>query len=100
MDETIIALAPVRFSGIKIQATVYQKEGKIFINSVNILCGTKIIQKIKQKRGGVEMEMFKAEQIASDYLIRLLKSGKKTVSNSNQKVKKNTVNNLMDEFNL
>jgi hypothetical protein len=100
MKETIIALAPIEFSKIKIQTIIYQKEGKTYINSVNILCGSKIIKKIRQKPGGVEMEMYKSEQIVSDYLLQTFQSEKKSVSHPSQKTKKDAAKSIMNEFNL
>lgn len=100
MKETIIALAPIEFSQIKIQTTIFQKDGKTYINSVNILCGSKIIKKLRQKPGGVEMKTSKAEQIVSDYLIKTLMSKKKSFSNPTEKTKRGAANNIMNEFNL
>jgi hypothetical protein len=95
MKETIIALASTNFSKIKIQTVIYQKKGSTYIYSVNILCGTKIIKKIKQKPGEVKMEVYKSEQIVSDYLLKTFLSEKKKVVNPSRKTKKRAVKSIM-----
>ena len=46
MEEIFIALVPTEFSRIKIQTTVFLKEGKTYVNSVNIIYEGKILEKI------------------------------------------------------
>ena len=43
----IIALTPVRFNLIEIQTTIYIKEEKTYLNSINIIFENRIIKKIK-----------------------------------------------------
>ena len=76
MEEIFIALVPTEFSRIKIQTTVFLKEGKTYVNSVNIIYEGKILEKIKQDAIAKQ----KAEEAAKRKNLDALIGG---VSNSN-----------------
>ena len=100
MEETFIALAPVSFSKIKIQTTVFQKDGRTYINSVNIIYDGTIIEKIKKQQEYIKISDFNAEKTAGDYIMSKLKSVNKSAKGFNAQTKKKAVSNIMDEFNL
>ena len=72
MEEIFIALVPTEFSRIKIQTTVFLKEGKTYVNSVNIIYEGKILEKIKQENSK-ELKNLNPDKIASDYILNKLK---------------------------
>ncbi len=100
MEETFIALTPVAFSKIKIQTTVFQKDGKTYINSVNIIYDGTIIEKIKKQQEYIKTSDFNVEEIAGDYIMGKLKSVNKRGKGFTAQTKKKAVSNIMDEFNL
>ena len=99
MEEIFIALVPTEFSRIKIQTTVFLKEGKTYVNSVNIIYEGKILEKIKQENSK-ELKNLNPDKIASDYILNKLKIENKKSRSSTTTNKKNAANTIINEFNL
>lgn len=99
MEETIIAMVPKVFTNIEVQTTVFHKEGKTYVNSVNIIYDGRIIEKIKFDCHQ-ELQHIQPERIASDYILgKLTLINKKSKSRSTSNTK-NAANTIMREFNL
>lgn len=100
MEETFIALVPKEFSKIQVQTTVILKEGKTYVNSINIVYEGRILEKIKQK-GLKELQYLNPDSIASDYILNKLTSvNKKSKSSTTTKNKHTAATIIMNEFNL
>jgi hypothetical protein len=99
MEEIFIALVPKEFSRIQIQTTVFLKEGKTYVNSVNIIYEGRILEKIKQENGK-ELKYLNPDKIASDYILNKLKIENKKSKSRTTSNKKNAANTIMNEFNL
>lgn len=100
MEETFIALIPKAFSKIQIQTTVILKDGKTYVNSVNIVYEGRILEKIKQKPL-YELQYFNPDSIASDYILsKLTNVNKKSKSRTTPKNKHTAATIIMNEFNL
>ena len=94
----IIALTPVRFNLIEIQTTIYIKEEKTYLNSVNIIFENRIIKKIKVRNEFMLKNEKNINEITRKYFLDTLciKKG----GNYNKGKRKKAASNLMDELNL
>ncbi len=99
MEEIIIALLPTAFSRIQIQTSVFQKEDKTYVNTINIVYEGKILEKIKLE-DLIELKYVNPDQIASEYILSKLKNGSKKNQSSTSINKKNAAKTIMNEFNL
>jgi hypothetical protein len=99
MEEIFIALVPTEFSRIQIQTTVFMKEGKTYVNTVNIIYEGRILEKIKQE-AHKELKYLDPDKIASDYIFNKLKINNKKSKRRTTTNKKNAANAIMNEFNL
>ena len=99
MEEIFIALVPTAFSRIQIQTSVFMKEGKTYVNTVNIIYEGRILKKIKQE-DRKELKYLDPDKIASDYILNKLKNENLKSKSRTTTNKKNAANAIMNEFKL